>query len=213
MIRIARPLYADEDLGLELDNTVYALVHHRPVLVSLSMGVVPLHQVRRQAAQLDLRGNNRRSFTSPTGRCTTRPRHPDPRARRVLHHGPRLGLRAPVPPAHRRSVLHHPRQSNTGYARRYSHPADKTTGVRCDQTVVLTGAKGRKHYPQPLVSNISGTDKTFNFLTKLRRLGADGRRTYRSGGRWSCSSSGSSNICASSRSSDVGERGQDHGLR
>ena len=25
MIRIARPLYADEDLGLELDNTVYAL--------------------------------------------------------------------------------------------------------------------------------------------------------------------------------------------
>ena len=25
LIRIARPLYADEDLGLELDNTVYAL--------------------------------------------------------------------------------------------------------------------------------------------------------------------------------------------
>ena len=25
MIRIARPLYADEDLGLDLDNTVYAL--------------------------------------------------------------------------------------------------------------------------------------------------------------------------------------------
>ena len=25
MIRIARPLYADEDLGLELDHTVYAL--------------------------------------------------------------------------------------------------------------------------------------------------------------------------------------------
>lgn len=25
LIRIARPLYADEDLGLDLDNTVYAL--------------------------------------------------------------------------------------------------------------------------------------------------------------------------------------------
>lgn len=25
LIRIARPLYADEDLGLDLDNTIYAL--------------------------------------------------------------------------------------------------------------------------------------------------------------------------------------------
>ena len=52
--------------------------------------------------------------------------------------------------------------------RRYSHPADKTTGVRCDQTVVPSGAKGRKHYPQPLRRikyQDAGTDKTFNFLT------------------------------------------------
>jgi len=25
LIRMARPMYADEDLGLELDNTIYAL--------------------------------------------------------------------------------------------------------------------------------------------------------------------------------------------
>ena len=59
-------------------------------------------------------------------------------------------------------------KSNTRYARRYSHPVDKTTGVRCDQTVMLTGAKGRKHYPQPLRRikyYDEGTDKTFNFLT------------------------------------------------
>ena len=58
-------------------------------------------------------------------------------------------------------------KSNTRYARRYSHPADKTTGVRCDQTVVLTGEKGRKHYRQPLRRikyYDSGTGKTFNFL-------------------------------------------------
>ena len=59
-------------------------------------------------------------------------------------------------------------KSNTRYERRYSHPVDKTSGVRCDQTVVLTGAKGRKHYPQP-VRRIKyydeSTDKTFNFLT------------------------------------------------
>ena len=59
-------------------------------------------------------------------------------------------------------------KSNTRYERRYSHPADKTTGVRCDQTVVLTGAKGRKHYPQPprrIKYYDAGTEKTFNFLT------------------------------------------------
>ena len=59
-------------------------------------------------------------------------------------------------------------KSNTRYERRYSQPVDKATGVRCDQTVVLTGEKGRKHYPQPLRRikyYDSGTDKTFNFLT------------------------------------------------
>ena len=59
-------------------------------------------------------------------------------------------------------------KSNTRYQRRYSHSIDKTTGVRCDQTVVLTGAKGRKHYPQT-VRRIKCYDKsmgkTFNFLT------------------------------------------------
>ena len=59
-------------------------------------------------------------------------------------------------------------KSNTRYERRYSHPVDKTTGVRCDQTVVLTGAKGKKHYPQPVrrIKYYDGnTQKTFNFLT------------------------------------------------
>ena len=59
-------------------------------------------------------------------------------------------------------------KSNTRYERRYSHPVDKTTGVRCGQTVMLTGAKGRRHYPQP-VRRIKyydkSTEKTFNFLT------------------------------------------------
>ena len=40
--------------------------------------------------------------------------------------------------------------------------------MRCDQTVVLTGAKGKKRYPQP-VRRIkyydANTQKTFNFLT------------------------------------------------
>jgi ATP-dependent 26S proteasome regulatory subunit len=34
--------------------------------------------------------------------------------------------------------------------RRYSHPVDKSTGVRSDQTVVLTSFESAKAYPQVL---------------------------------------------------------------
>ena len=41
-------------------------------------------------------------------------------------------------------------KANLQYARRYSHPVDKATGVRCDQTIVLTGPKSAHLYPVPL---------------------------------------------------------------
>jgi transposase len=59
-------------------------------------------------------------------------------------------------------------KSNTKYRRRYSHPADKAGGVRCDQTIVLTGVNTATDYPQPLRRikyRDSQTSKTFNFLT------------------------------------------------
>ena len=34
--------------------------------------------------------------------------------------------------------------------RRYSHPVDRSTGVRFDQTLVLQGYPSAKDYPQPL---------------------------------------------------------------
>ena len=60
MIRIARPLYADEDLGLELDNTVYAL---DASTIDLCLSVFPwaLFRSTKSAVKLhtllDLRGN------------------------------------------------------------------------------------------------------------------------------------------------------------
>jgi len=52
--------------------------------------------------------------------------------------------------------------------RRYSHPADKSGGVRCDQTIILTGTNTATDYPQP-IRRIKfyddATGKTFNFLT------------------------------------------------
>ena len=41
-------------------------------------------------------------------------------------------------------------RQNFRCARRYSRPVAKTTGLRFDQTVVLTGLKAQHDYPDPL---------------------------------------------------------------
>jgi IS4 transposase len=41
-------------------------------------------------------------------------------------------------------------KSNLKFRRLYSHPVDKSTGLRCDQTIVITGTKTAKHYPEKL---------------------------------------------------------------
>ena len=39
---------------------------------------------------------------------------------------------------------------NTKFRRLYSHRIDKSTGLRCDQTIVLSGVKTKKQYPDKL---------------------------------------------------------------
>ena len=59
-------------------------------------------------------------------------------------------------------------KSNLKYRRLYSHPVDKTTGLRCDQTVVLTGYYSSQHYPDKLRRvkfYDAETQKTLVFLT------------------------------------------------
>ena len=54
------------------------------------------------------------------------------------------------------------------FRRLYSHPVDKTTGLKCDQTVVLTSFYPAKKYPQQLRRiryYDSDTQKNFTFLT------------------------------------------------
>ena len=89
-------------------------IHHRPVPVGVSVGVVPLDQVRRQAAHATGPAGQHSDLHSRLRRDDARrerPRHPGARAWGVLHHGPRVrGLRAVVSSAQRRGVLHHPRQ-------------------------------------------------------------------------------------------------------
>jgi hypothetical protein len=174
LIRIARPLYAEEDLGLELDNTVYAL---DASTIDLCLSVFPwaLFRSTKSAVKLhtllDLRGNIPTFIHISDGK---------------LHDVNVLDILLPEPGAFyimdrgyvdftRLFTLHAAgsffvirAKSNTQYQRRYSQPVDKSGGVRCDQTIVLTGVKSAKDYPQPLRRikyHDAQTGKTFNFLT------------------------------------------------
>ena len=174
LIRIARPLYAEEDLGLELDNTVYALDSST---VDLCLSVFPWALFRSTKSGvklhtlLDLRGNIPAFIHVSEAKL-----HdvnvldllvPEPGAFYIMDRGyvdfERLFL------LHRLGAFFVVRaKSNIKFRRRYSAAADKSTGVRCDQTIVLTGVKSRKRYPQPLRRvgyRDAQSDRRFDFLT------------------------------------------------
>jgi len=174
LIGIARPLYAEEDLGLDLDNTVYAL---DASTIDLCLSVFPwaLFRSTKSAIKLhtllDLRGNIPTFIHISDGKL-----HdvnvldillPEPGAFYIMDRGyvdfQRLFL---LQMAGSFFVIR--AKSNTKYRRRYSHPTDKSGGVRCDQSIVLTGVKSAHDYPQPLRRvkyHDALTGKTFNFLT------------------------------------------------
>jgi len=174
LIRMARPLYADEDLGLELDNTVYAL-DASPIDLCLSVFPWALFRSTKSAVKLhtllDLRGNIPTFIHISDGK---------------LHDVNVLDILLPEPGAfyimdrgyvdfERLFALHMAgsffvirAKSNTKYRRRYSHPVDKSGGVRCDQTIVLTGVDSATDSPHPrrrIKYHDAQTGKTFNFLT------------------------------------------------
>ena len=174
LIGVARPLYADEDLGLDLDNTLYAL---DASTVDLCLSVFPwaLFRTTKSAVKLhtllDLRGNIPTFIHISDGKL-----HdvnvldillPEPGAFYIMDRGyvdfQRLFL---LQMAGSFFVIR--AKSNTKYRRRYSHPVDKSGGVRCDQSIVLTGVKSAREYPQPLRRvkyDDAPSGKTFNFLT------------------------------------------------
>ena len=163
LIRVARPLYAEEDLGLELDNTVYAL---DASTIDLFLTVFPwaLFRSTKSAVKLhtllDLRGNIPTFIHISDGK---------------LHDVNVLDILLPEAGAFYimdRGYVDFERlytlqlagaffviraKSNTRYQRRYSRPVDKSTSVTT-----------AKDYPQPLRRikyHDENTGKTFNFLT------------------------------------------------
>ena len=212
LIRIARPLYAEEDLGLELDNTVYALDSST---VDLCLSVFPWALFRSTKSGvklhtlLDLRGNIPAFIHVSEAKL-----HdvnildllvPEPGAFYVMDRGyvdfKRLFL------LHRLGAFFVVRaKSNIKFRRRYSAAADRSTGIRCDQTIVLTGLKraasailSRCAESGITMRNRTG-DWTFSPTTSPCPRRPSPTCTAIDG-RWNCFSNGSSNTCASSPSS------------
>jgi transposase len=174
LIQIARPLYADEDLGLQLDSTVYAL---DSTTIDLCLSVFPWARFRQTKAAiklhtlLDLQGNIPTFIHISDGK---------------LHDVNVLDLLLPEPGAFYvmdRGYLDYKRlyqiheasaffviraKRNLQFRRLYSHAVDKSTGLRCDQTIMLTGFYPVQHYPVKLrrIKYIDPkTGKQFVFLT------------------------------------------------
>ena len=174
LIRIARPLYSGEDLGLDLDNTVYAL---DASMIDLCLSVFPwaLFRATKSAVKLhtllDLRGNIPTFVHISDGKL-----HdvnvldillPEPGAFYIMDRGyVDFGRLFALHTAGAFFVIR--AKSNTKFKRRYSSPVDTSGGVRCDQTIVLTGVTSATNYPQVLrrIKYVDvETDRTFNFLT------------------------------------------------
>ena len=156
LIDEARRLYADDDFGLELKETVYALDSST---IDLCLSVFPWARFRKTKAAiklhalLDLRGD------IPSFIWITDGKVHDVNILDLLI--PELGAIYIMDRAyldfkrlyqmHQSSAIFVLRsKANTGLRRLYSHKVDKSTGLICDQTVVLTNFYSKKDYPEKL---------------------------------------------------------------
>ena len=181
LIRRARRLYTAESLAVDLDNTVYAL---DSTTIDLCLSVFPWAHFRATKAAvkmhtlLDLRGNIPSFIHVSDGK---------------LHDVNVLDLLVPEPGAFyvmdrgyidyaRLYVLHQAAaffvtraKSNLDARRVYSAPTDRSTGVICDQTILLNGFYVSKDYPEHLRRvrfKVPESGKTLVFLTNNTALPA-----------------------------------------
>jgi hypothetical protein len=156
LIATARPLYANEPLEVELANTVYAL---DATLIELCLSMFPWAQYQSTQAAvrlhtlLDLRGNIPSFLYVSDGKFhdveVLDQLLPEPGAFYVMDRG--FIDYARLHRFHRAGAFFVVRaRSNMRVKRRYSHPVDRSSGLRSDQTVLLTGFYAAKDFPEPL---------------------------------------------------------------
>lgn len=181
LIRIARRLYAGEEFGVELEQTVYAL---DSTLIDLTLSVFPWapYLYSRAAIKLhtllDLRGPIPSfihiSDSKMADVYVLDLLIPEPGAIYVMDRGYLSFIRLHA--LHKAGAVFVIRdRANTKFRRRYSHPVDRATGLICDQTILLNGQYTGETYPEPLRRiryRDPETAKTLVFLTNSRTLPA-----------------------------------------
>jgi len=174
LIGIARPLYARDPIGVDLDQSLYAL---DSTTIDLCLSLFPWAKFRKRKAavkmhtMLELHGN------IPTFiRITDGTVHdvnmldqilPEAGAFYVMDRGYIDFKRLYVFTLEAAFFVVRTKK-NVLLQRRYSRTVDKSTGVRSDQTVILTASGSAKVYPAALrrVSYYDAqTDKRLKFLT------------------------------------------------
>src|SRR6516164_5523320 len=174
LIRIARPLYARDPIGVDLDQSLYAL---DSTTIDLCLSLFPWAKFRKHKAAvkmhtlLDLHGN------IPTFiRITDGQVHdvnlldeimPEPGAFYVMDRG-YIDFQRLFVFTLSAAFFVVRTKSNVLLQRRYSHAVDKSTGVRSDHTVILTTIGSAKAYPDALrrITYFDAeTNKRLKFLT------------------------------------------------
>jgi len=174
LIGIARPLYSRDPLGVDLEQSLYAL---DSTTIDLCLSLFPWADFRRRKAAvkvhtlLDLRGSIPAFIRITNGKT-----HDVNILDQFL---PESGAFYVMD----RAYLDFERlfvftlcsaffvvrtKKNVVLQRRYSNPVDRSTGVRSDQTVILAAPESAKAYPDPLrrVSYFDvKTNKRLRFLT------------------------------------------------
>lgn len=174
LIGLARPLYAHDPIGVDLDQTLYAL---DSTTIDLCLSLFPWARFRQHKAAvkmhtlLDLHGSIPTFIRITEGKV-----HdvnvlddflPEAGAFYVMDRGYIDFERLYVFTLCSAFFVVRSKE-NVLLQRRYSHPVDKTSGVRSDHTVILTAIESAKVYPDPLrsVSYFDvETDKRLKFLS------------------------------------------------
>lgn len=156
LIDRAKILYSNEPLGVDLKSTVYAL---DSTTIDLCMSMFPWARFRKTKSAIklhtlmNLRGSIPEFIHISDGK---------------IHDVNILDLLVPIPGSYyimdrayldfeRLYNLHMERaffvtraKTNFKFKRRYSNAVDKSTGVQCDQTIILTTHYPAKKYPEAL---------------------------------------------------------------
>jgi len=170
----ARELYRTDSFGIDLANTVYAF---DSTTISLCLSLFPWARFRKNTGAikahtlLDLRGDIPCWVHVTPGEVhdvNTLDLLPvDPGSFYILDRG-YLDFARLHDMATLGAFFITRTKSNTRYRRLYSRPVDRTTGLRCDQTILLVNFYAHRDYPDKLrlVKFVDPeTDKRFAFLT------------------------------------------------